>query len=180
LARLVQRESIAGDFVECGVYKGGSAAVLAHALRRGEGDARLWLFDSFQGLPTPTMADGPSAPALAGEVVGDRACVEDRLRRTGVPLDRIRIVEGWFHDTFEAVPIDRIALLHIDADWHKSVKLCLETFYDRLSPAAVVVLDDYEDWPGCRAALEEFAAQRGLQFTVTGGGSVPHHFRKPV
>lgn len=143
LAREIDKQGVAGDFVECGVYRGGSAALLGHALRSSQLPRHLWLFDSFQGLPRPTEKDGPDAPPLEGDIVGDRQNVERLLKKVGAPFDRTHIVPGWFQETFPHVPVDRVALLHIDADWYESIKLCLERFYDCLESGAVVVLDDY-------------------------------------
>jgi O-methyltransferase len=180
LAREVERKGIAGDFVECGVYRGGSAAILGHALKRSTIARQLWLFDSFQGMPRPTEADGPSAPALEGDFVGDEENVRRLLRKVGAPLDRVKVVAGWFHETFPSVAIPRVALLHIDADWYESVRLCLERFYDAVEPGGIVVLDDYFDWPGCKAALEDFGRARGLHIEVKGGENLPPHFEKPA
>jgi O-methyltransferase len=180
LARELDRDGIAGDFVECGVFRGGSATLLGAALRRSRLPRHLWLFDSFQGLPRPTEPDGPSAPILEGDLVGDEQNVRRLLRKVSAPLDRIQIVAGWFHETLPTAPIDRIALLHIDADWYGSVKLCLERFYELLEPGAVVVLDDYYDWPGCKAALDDFARARSLRIALKGGGDEPAYFRKPA
>jgi O-methyltransferase len=180
LAREVERKGIGGDFVECGVYRGGSAAILGHALKPSTIARQLWLFDSFQGMPRPTEADGPSAPALEGDFVGDEENVRRLLRKVGAPLDRVKVVAGWFHETFPSVAVPRVALLHIDADWYESVRLCLERFYDAVEPGGIVVLDDYFDWPGCKAALEDFGRARGLQIEVKGGEDLPPHFHKPV
>jgi len=180
LAREVERKGIVGDFVECGVYRGGSAAILGHALKRSTMARQLWLFDSFQGMPRPTEADGPSAPALEGDFVGDEENARRLLRKVGAPLDRVKVVAGWFHETFPSVAIPRVALLHIDADWYESVRLCLERFYDAVEPGGMVVLDDYFDWPGCKAALDDFGRARGLHIEVKGGENLPPHFEKPA
>lgn len=180
LVEYVERARIPGDIVECGVYRGGSAAILAHALQRHHTPRQLWLFDSFSGLPAPSAVDGPGAPDLTGKLSADVASVRQLLRRTGVALDAVHIVPGWFHETFPSAALHQIALLHIDADWYASIKLCLETFYDRLSPGGVVVLDDYLDWPGCKTALDEFLRARSLTVKLCGGNDAPVHFFKPV
>src|ERR1700687_896886 len=166
-ARELDRNGIAGDFVECGVYRGGSAALLGATMRRSPFPRHLWLFDSFQGLPRPTEADGPSAVPFNGELVSEEQNVRRLLSKVGVPSNRVHIVPGWFHETLPRSQVTRVALLHIDADWYESIKLCLEHFYDVLSPGAVVVLDDYDCWPGCKAALDEFAAARAVKITLT-------------
>lgn len=179
LARAVDQEGVAGDIVECGVYQGGSAALLGYALRRMSGLRHLWLFDSFQGLPSPTTVDGLRAQDRKGTLAGEEARVRQLLHKVRAPADRVHIVPGWFHETFPGTGVDQVALLHIDADWYESVKLCLEHFYDRLEPGGVVVLDDYGVWPGCEAAFQDFLRERALKLELTREGRLPPYFRKP-
>jgi len=165
LARLAQRiedEQIPGDVVECGVYRGGSAAILARSATHSQLGRTVWLFDAFQGMPSATAKDGPEAGSWVGNLRSSPQRVERLLRRTGAQMTRVRIVPGLFQETFRATHIPRIALLNIDADWYESVKLCLETFYDAVSPGGFVSIDDYGLWPGCRQAVDEFIETRKL------------------
>ncbi len=169
LSRLAQRiedEQLPGDVVECGVYKGGTAAILARLATHSRLPRTVWLFDAFQGMPPATAADGPEAPSWVGNLVSSPRRVERLLRRTGADLSRVRIVPGLFSDTFPSVHIPQIALLNIDADWYESVKLCLETFYNAVVPRGFISIDDYGDWPGCRRAVDEFFQSRRLSFPL--------------
>jgi O-methyltransferase len=166
LAHRVEAERIPGDVIECGVYNGGTAAVLARSATHSRIKRTLWLFDSFQGMPETTEVDGLEAKEYVGQVLGSTKKVREVLRKAGADLDRVKIVEGWFQDTFPTAPISQIALLNIDADWYESVKLCLETFYDRIVPGGFVSIDDYGHWPGCRRAVDEFFAARRLRYTL--------------
>jgi len=171
LTQTLDRIPVAGDIVECGVYNGGSAGVLAYASRAAPPRAGvaaqpcrgLWLFDSFQGLPPASAKDGDKAQDRQGTCLGSEQNVRRLMRALGIAESRLHVVKGWFEDTFPAVQIERIALLHIDADWYESVRLSLEHFYDAVAPGGFVVLDDYGHWLGCRQAVDEFFAQRGLQ-----------------
>jgi O-methyltransferase len=168
LGALVQSllyQHVPGHVVECGTASGGSAAMLAHAL---EGTNRhLWLFDSFEGLPAPTVVDGPLAPQYAGANATTIDTVWRALRLTQFPVEQIHVMRGWFNDTFPVVRgPQQIALLHIDADWHDSVLLCLERWYDAVSDGGIIVLDDYGFWQGCRLAFYEFCATRQIAPTL--------------
>jgi O-methyltransferase len=181
LYKLVQEldaSGVQGDFVECGVYRGGSAALLGTALNSSPLARELWLFDSFQGLPTADTIDGPSAATLGRKLVSNSEDVRHLLDNCGVPAGKSHIFPGWFNETLSGAPIRRVALLHLDADWYASTKQCLEHFYDLVSPGGVIVLDDYAEWPGCKAALDEFAAKRSLNISLEGGGGTPVYFRK--
>jgi O-methyltransferase len=183
LARRIEEESIPGDVVECGVCNGGTAAVLSRTASHSHLNRTVWLLDSFQGMPDVTDhdgvgADGHTAQSHVGQEVGDIARVKQVLERVGANMARIRIIPGWFLDTFPSVNSERIAILNIDADWYQSVKLCLETFYDRVVPGGFVSFDDYGHWPGCRKAVDEFFGARQLPYKLTRVDYTAHWFRK--
>jgi O-methyltransferase len=181
LARLVQRleeEHIPGDVVECGVYKGGTAALLARTVTHSRLPRTLWLFDVFRGMPPATNVDGPQAPSWTGNLKSSTRRVERLLRRTGANLSRVRIVPGLFQDTFPTVHISQIALLNIDADWYESVKLCFDTFYDSVVQQGFISIDDYGAWPGCRITVDEFFQARGLSYPLRRVDDTAHWFQK--
>lgn len=156
-----------GDYVECGVCNGGSAAVLAHFAGSTRGKL-TWLFDSFEGLPPVTKEDTPAqggrvtAQSCVGQCKGNVETVKYILELAGADMQRVNIVKGWFKDTFPVTPVDRICMLNLDSDWYESEKLCLETFYDKLSIGGYIYFDDFHYWPGCQTAAREFFAKRGL------------------
>jgi O-methyltransferase len=179
LSRRIDAHGIDGDIVECGVWNGGTAAVMALANRRQ--DRRFWLFDSFAGFPKPGEKDVPGAVGIQeGDWKGSLARVRGLFARLGIPDSRIEIVPGWFQQTLPSSPVRRIALLHLDADLYDSVRLGLECFYDRISPGGYVVLDDYGFWPGCRTAVDEFLKARGLRVTLHVSDETGRWFQKPV
>jgi O-methyltransferase len=152
-------KDLEGDMAECGVYNGGSGAILAHfAAQAGK---TTWLFDSFQGLPPTTANDVPSVTGAKAEVAlddckGSEERVKEVLKLIGANLDTVWFVVGWFKDTFPAVKIPKIALLSLDSDWYESEKLCLEKFYDSVVPGGFIYFDDFYYWPGCANAVIDF------------------------
>lgn len=161
LGQDVAGRNIAGDFVECGVCDGGSAAALAYGL--GDCDRRVWLYDSFEGLPPTTGLDGQFAETYVGACVGSEERVREALAIARIPNHRVVIRRGWFQDTFQQALPDSVALLHVDADWYESVLLSLDTFYDRVPDGGVILLDDFGHWEGCREAFYDFAQQRKIK-----------------
>lgn len=181
LARLAQRiedEQIPGDVVECGVYKGGTAAILARTATHSRLPRTVWLFDYFQGMPPATEADGPEAESWVGNLTSSPERVARLLRSTGAELSRVKIVPGMFQETFGQVEIPRIAILNIDADWYESVKLCFERFYDAVVTGGFISIDDYGDWPGCRQAVDEFFQARQLPYPLQRVDKTAHWFQK--
>lgn len=149
-----------GDIVECGSYNGGSAAILAKASNK-----TIWLFDSFEGLPTPSIEDGENTinRFYYGWDKGDIDKVHQVFKLLKIKYEKYKIIKGWFHETFPNTKIDNISLLHIDADWYNSVMLSLEKFFDSVVTNGYIVLDDYGHWEGCRKATDEFICRRNLK-----------------
>jgi O-methyltransferase len=151
-----------GAIVECGTWRGGMAAGLALV---GGPMRDYHFFDSFAGLPPPSPEDGESAGEAqrTGALYFDNntASLEQFMRtiaRAGLPGARLHVHKGWFADTLPRADVVSIALLRLDGDWHRSTWLCLEAFWDRLLPGALVLIDDYYAWEGCTKAVHEFLA----------------------
>jgi O-methyltransferase len=178
LSEEINQRSVPGDIVECGVYNGGSAAIMASLCEKSPISRNVWLFDSFEGLPKPSDKDGDEAPAYEGWCHGDLSKVKEVLRKLRIPESRVHIVKGWFQDTFPSAQIRDIAILHIDADWYESVKLCLEKFYDSVQPGGYIILDDYGDWEGCRIATDEFLQKRALDVKLIQVDYTGFYFQK--
>lgn len=185
LALRIEREHVPGDVMECGVCNGGTAAILARSATHSRLNRTVWLLDSFQGMPQTTPQDGTSFDGHApeehiGKEVGDLSRVDEVLRLVRADMNRVRIVSGWFQDTLPSASgsISQIALLNIDADWYESVKLCLETFYDRVVSGGFISLDDYGHWPGCRRAVDEFLQRRQLSCRLHEVDYTARWFRK--
>jgi O-methyltransferase len=177
LANRANREGISGAFVECGSCNGGTGAILAHVAK----DRRVvWLFDSFEGLPEPKPQDGERAKAWVGQCLGQEEMVREVLSRVGARTERVNIVKGWFDNTLGPAETGPVALLHLDADWYESTMTILNNFYDRVVPGGYLVFDDYGHWPGCRRALDEFLASRGLHPVLMPSDHEGIWFRKPV
>lgn len=178
LCENVFRKGIAGDFVECGVWKGGSAGLMGIAAQQYDTKSirKLHLFDSFEGLPEPREEDGDAAKVYSGGVntgalTSVHQCeagieeVQDLIFNIlQLQPDRFVFHKGWFQDTIPNLGNEpkQIALLRLDGDWYESTKICLDHLYDRVSPGGAIIMDDYYCWEGCRKATNEFRAARGI------------------
>lgn len=170
ITEFVNRVGIKGNFVECGVWKGGCSAIMAFLSYKNLDGRTTWLFDSFEGLPEPRPEDGLIAKKDAkGKISGklvpigkDVANINDvnEIMFSILKLNpnNIRIISGWFQNTIPKIKaeIDQIAILRLDADWYESTKFCLDNLYDLVAPGGFVVIDDYGKWKGCRKAMDEF------------------------
>jgi O-methyltransferase len=162
-------QTIPGAVVECGVANGGSAAVLWHAAGKKR---HLWMFDSFEGLPEPTAEDGGRAMSqwVSRHVAPDGWCkgsfkmVKEVLNLAQVPGKNIHIIPGWISETLPTcIPnIKYIAVLHVDVDWYRPTMDTLKWLYPLVVPGGIVIVDDYDAWPGCRLAVDEFQKANGI------------------
>ncbi len=157
LARLVERRGVPGDLVDCGVYNGGSTALLS----AGATTRRVWAFDSFEGLPAPGPFDGELSAGWEGGCAGSEEKVREVMAKFA-SSESLEIRKGWFEQTFPAAfcEIEQIAVLHCDGDWHDSVQLTLESFYPKVVPGGFVVIDDYGCWEGARRATDAYRRGR--------------------
>lgn len=180
LAGIIDADRVEGDIAECGVLDGGTAALLAWATRDQRPVRQLHLFDSWEGLPSASAEDGKSAADWAGEDVGSMARVRQVLRHFQIDPSRVVFHRGWFDATFPQANVDCVALVHVDADFYQSVRLCLEHWYPRLSPGGFMQIDDYDSFPGCRKATDEFLqAHPELSLQTEGTTTKAYFFRKP-
>jgi hypothetical protein len=154
---------------------------MAAALQAKADTRNIRLFDSFRGLPEPTSEDGTlvNRHFFPENCKGDADKVREAFNLIGYDERLIHIHEGWFEDSFPAVDFSRIALLHIDADWYEPVKLCLETWYEKVSPGGYVLLNDYGVWEGCTTAVNEFFVNRRIGVRLQQPSGVGAWFRKP-
>jgi len=179
VANAVAHSRLGGDLVECGVYRGGSAVVIAERLLGSPSSREMWLFDVFSGMPQPGAEDPPEAWQDVGKFVSSETIVRETFAQARVATERIHFVVGRYEDTLRGFRPAPIAFLHVDCDWYAPVRLCLRTFYDAVVPGGAVVLDDYGHWSGCRRAVEEFIAERRINISLTPIDYTSHYFFKP-
>lgn len=179
LARRIRQHDIPGDFVECGVYRGGSAGLLGFEAIRSP-MRKLWLFDAFAGMPEAGELDDHLSHEIVGQYVGSERQTRRILKRIGVPNDRFELISGWFEDTLPQLNKPAVSLLHVDCDFYDPVKLVLEQFWPHVSLGGYVVLNDYGAFAGCRAATDEFlaVAAPGIEPTFIDRAAV--YLEKPV
>jgi O-methyltransferase len=170
VTQYVLDKNIAGDFVECGTWKGGASFLMADLASKAPSgkNRRVWMYDSFEGLPPPDDKDGTPAFLYASETDKNSLAYRDNCRASLPEVtaavgefglgDYCKIVPGWFKDTLPAQRPERIAILRIDADWYEGTALALELLYDLVTPGGFVVFDDYYTWPGSTMAVNNFLA----------------------
>ncbi|MBI2053763.1 MAG: class I SAM-dependent methyltransferase [Candidatus Staskawiczbacteria bacterium] len=193
LALQVEKDNLKGAFVECGVWKGGCAGVMAYALKESNSKRKTWLFDSFEGLPEPTKKDGKMAEDYAknkseGKLETIDKCVGPMkdvkklfFEILKINPENVVIEKGWFQDTLPLAKnkIGDIAILRLDGDWYESTKCCFQNLYDNVVVKGYVIIDDYGYWEGARKAAEEFFSERNIKPELIKIDSAGVYFKKP-
>lgn len=164
----VVRQGVPGDLLEAGVWRGGACILMRGVLAAVGADERtVWVADSFEGLPKPDVerypADEGDRHWTFTELAIGLEAVRASFARYGLLDDQVRFLRGWFKDTLPSAPIERLAVLRVDGDMYGSTMEVLEALYDKLSPGGFCIIDDYGAVAGCRAAVTDFRASRGIK-----------------
>lgn len=165
-------DDIPGDLVECGVWRGG-ASILMRAVLAAYGDTtrRVWLADSFAGVPPADSANykadrGIRLDRAARILAVPEAEVRANFQRYGLLDDQVRFLPGWFKDTLHTASIDRIAVLRLDGDLYESTIQALDALYPKLSPGGFCIIDDYHAIHACQQAMTDYRASHGISAEI--------------
>jgi len=153
--------NVLGDFLEAGVWRGGATIFMRAILRiRGVNNRNVWLADSFEGMPTPDTeecsADKGYDLSSCEYLAATLDDVKANFERFGLLDQQVKFLKGWFRDTLPNAPVEKLAVLRIDADLYESTMEALSSLYVRVSKRGYVIIDDYHSWPPCRQAVDDF------------------------
>ena len=165
----VIQESIQGDLIETGVWRGGASILMRGVLAAyGVRDRTVWVADSFQGLPPPDpayAADADSEFHKDKQLAISEEDVRENFRRYGLLDDQVRFLPGWFKDTLPTAPIEKLAIARLDGDMYESTIQALESLYPKLSPGGFLIIDDYAIRM-CRQAVDDYRSQHTIEDEV--------------
>lgn len=176
-AEYVEKNNIEGDIVECGVWRGGSAMIMASKLLEMNATQRnFYLYDTYEGMSEPSEADID----YTGKHSSERLKKEDKfkganiwcyaaldevrknMQNTGYPDDKLKYIQGKVEDTIPQTVPEKIAILRLDTDWYESTKHELVHLFPLLSQHGILIIDDYGFWKGSRKAVDEYFAEIGI------------------
>jgi hypothetical protein len=179
----VLAEGISGDFIETGVWRGGSCIFMRGVLKAyGVTDRIVHVADSFAGLPPPDAEKYPedandtlfSYPQLAVS----RRQVEENFSRYGLLDDQVRFIEGYFEETLPGIALGPLAIARLDGDMYSSTIVSLEALYPKLSPGGFLIVDDYA-LGNCRAAVDDFRRANAIAAPLVAVDWTGCYWRKP-
>jgi hypothetical protein len=182
--RHVVAQRVAGDFVECGVWRGGNSLIAADVFARAGEKRGIYLFDTFAGMTEPTSEDfraRDGRDAMIDYVAHQKEThnewcfasltdVRNNFADLKLLNPNVRFIEG---DVVQSLKVESnlpktISVLRLDTDWYESTRAELEVLYPRLSPGGVLIIDDYGHWGGAKKAVDEYFQNRPrplLQYT---------------
>jgi len=156
-------KTMKGDFVECGVWRGGMSAAISEILGS---DRPLHLFDSFQGLPAAREIDGKEALAWQRDVNApgyfDNCRAEESYVLQAMKLaghKKYQTYPGWFDETIPEFGDHSVAIWRLDGDWYDSIMVCLDHLFPKVVEGGIVLLDDYYTWDGCAKAVHDYLSK---------------------
>ena len=158
-----QMQSLEGDLIEVGVWRGGSGCLIAACAQEHCPDATVYLCDTFEGIVKAGSRDNE----FVGGELSDTSAFRVRELADRMALDNVTIVEGVFPDaTGGGVATSTLRFAHIDVDVYESARDAFLWVWDRLVHGGVVIFDDYgfHDCEGVTTFVNEIACRPDLVF----------------
>jgi O-methyltransferase len=169
LKSLDKIKDVQGDWCEYGVAHGKTSAFLAQVMLREPTTRKLWLYDSFEGLPRPHEKDillhdifkKQTINAYEGAISIPERCVLAELESVTPDLKYFRIVKGWITlESLKAQSPDQISFAYLDMDFYQSTYEVLKFLIDRMPKGGIAVIDDYGFFSeGVKTAVSEIGAE---------------------
>ncbi|MFA5132715.1 MAG: TylF/MycF/NovP-related O-methyltransferase [Candidatus Paceibacterota bacterium] len=181
--KYVIKNGVEGDYVECGVWKGGGAAIAAKTFLDNKSVRCMHLFDVFDDPPMPTVHDDEKlVKKLGGIRTGECKSIKGcyaRMGKSGPGTENgarnliinkvgyceknVQFYKGWFQDTVPAAKegINKISVFVLDCGYYDASVVCLENLYEKLEGKGIMIVDNYFTYSGCRKAVDEYLNKIG-------------------
>lgn len=162
--------NIPGDLIETGVWRGGSTIFMRAILKAyGVIGRRVWVADSFEGLPVPNPNRYPEDAGDIHHTFKELKVTLDEVKRNFERYDlldeQVCFLKGWFKDILPNAPIDRLAVIRLDGDMYGSTMDVLVNLYPKVSIGGYVIVDDY-CLPSCKRAVHDYREQHKIQDAI--------------
>ncbi len=165
--REVIKNNVPGDFIETGVWRGGSVIFMKALLKdAGINNRVVWVADSFEGLPKPNdekyEADKGDIHYIFKELAIPLETVKYNFSKYDLLDDNVKFLKGWFKDTLPVAPINKLAILRLDGDMYESTMDGLVNLYSKLSVGGFIIIDDWGVVEACKKAVIDFRTKHNI------------------
>ena len=180
----VIEQQIPGDLIETGVWRGGASIFMRAVLKaHGAGDRRVFVADSFAGLPPP---DSAAYPQDRGDVhhqirflAVSHEQVAENFEKYGLLDEQVVFLRGWFKDTLPDAPSDCFSVIRLDGDMCESTMDGLVHLYPKLSPGGYCIIDDYSALDRCKEAVHDYRNKHDIEAPIHEIDWTGVYWRKP-
>jgi O-methyltransferase len=182
----INAESIPGDIVECGVWKGGCSMWMMICQKKHNMYRNFVLYDTFDGMTFPdSEKDAKGALSIYNQITAGKYerpydkwhgekkwafapidLVQANIKLTEYDESKIRYVMGDVCTTLNTSVPSEISILRLDTDWYSSTKKELDVLFPLVVQHGYVIVDDYYAWKGSRTATDEFLETNKDQLTI--------------
>ena len=167
----VIQDNIQGDFIETGVWRGGSCIFMRAMLAEfGIKDRKVYVADSFEGLPKPEPEKYPEDKDdtlyLHDILSVSLEEVKNNFKRYDLLDEQVVFLKGWFKDTLPIAPIKQLAILRLDGDMYSSTIDSLSHLYPKLEEGGFCIIDDYA-LHNCKQAVDDFMRENNIDSPIT-------------
>lgn len=157
----VIRRQVPGDVLEAGVWRGGMAIFMRGVLKARGDQRRVWVADSFEGLPDPGQQHN-SFGWRKGDMAVSLEQVKSNFSRYGLLDEQVVFLSGFFHETLSTAAVTSLSVLRADADLYESTREILTHLYPKLSVGGYAIFDDYQNLKDCRRAIDEYRLEHQI------------------
>ena len=172
--RHLKNKKIDGDYVECGVWKGGNIILFKKFIENEDENSKknIFAFDTYEGMTEPDKNDYDISSNIPANILlkGDKVkqtnlwgiCnlenVKKNIQSCFKGTENIKFIKGPVETTLDDTKNlpDKISLLRLDTDWYNSTKKELDVLYDKVTPGGIIIIDDYGHWGGSKKAVDDF------------------------
>ena len=177
----VKHNNVDGDFVECGVWRGGNLILFQKFIEKYSLSKKIYAYDTFEGMSEPDKIDetfkGESSKDLLNKLYKKKVDRKKNILIADCSIEQVQenfkkfsnknnliCVKGPVEKTLdikENLP-NKISILRLDTDWYSSTKKELEVLFPLLEKNGILIIDDYGFWKGARKAVDEYFENKNV------------------
>ena len=179
--KYIIENNIEGDFVECGVWRGGNLIIFQKFIEKYNLQKKIYAYDTFEGMSNPEEIDrtfdGKSSIEALNKIREKKIKRDENILVAECSIEKVLenfkkfsqkenliCIKGKVEETLKLkdnLP-NKISILRLDTDWYSSTKIELEILFPLLEKNGILIIDDYGYWQGAKKAVDEYFKDKQL------------------